>query len=116
MLSRLIVLAVFVALGTMGYKHTRVPDETILNALKVPGFLMKIIPQVDGTARVCELVKYDLLDLVCKGGWTGPAALEFAPHALAPLVDLPVLEVVGATHLVADLTLGLGEVVFDYLA
>jgi acetoacetate decarboxylase len=38
------------------------------------------------------------------------------PHALAPVADLPVLEVVSATHLVADLTLGLGSVVHDYLA
>jgi acetoacetate decarboxylase len=28
---------------------------------------------------------------------------------------LPVREVVGASHYVTDLTLGLGEVVFDYL-
>ena len=29
---------------------------------------------------------------------------------------LPVLEVVGAVHILTDLTLGLGEVVHDYLA
>jgi acetoacetate decarboxylase len=34
---------------------------------------------------------------------------------LAPVADLPVLEVVSATHIVADLTLGLGKVVHDYL-
>jgi acetoacetate decarboxylase len=37
------------------------------------------------------------------------------PHALAPVAELPVLEVVSATHIVADLTLGLGNVVHDYL-
>jgi acetoacetate decarboxylase len=37
------------------------------------------------------------------------------PHALAPVAELPVLEVVAATHIVADLTLGLGRVVHDYL-
>jgi acetoacetate decarboxylase len=31
------------------------------------------------------------------------------------VADLPVLEVLGARHFVADLTLGLDEVVFDYL-
>ena len=51
-----------------------------------------------------------------KGAWTGPAALELHPHALAPLADLPVLEVVSGTHIIADLTLNLGEVVHDYLA
>ena len=44
------------------------------------------------------------------------AALSLAPHALAPVAELPVLEVVSAVHLVADLTLGLGKVVHDYLA
>jgi acetoacetate decarboxylase len=34
---------------------------------------------------------------------------------LAPVADLPVLEVVSAIHIVADLTLGLGKVVHDYL-
>ena len=51
-----------------------------------------------------------------KGAWSGPAALELQPHALAPLTDLPVLEVISGVHLIADLTLNLGEVVHDYLA
>ena len=50
-----------------------------------------------------------------KGAWTGPAALELHPHALAPVADLPVLEVVSGLHILTDLTLGLGKVAFDYL-
>ena len=65
--------------------------------------------------RILELVDYRLEDIVMKGAWTGPAALELEPHALAPIADLPVREVVSATHIVADLTLGLGKVVYDYL-
>jgi acetoacetate decarboxylase len=38
------------------------------------------------------------------------------PHALAPVAELPVLEVVSAVHILADLTLALGKVVHDYLA
>ena len=34
----------------------------------------------------------------------------------APLAELPVLEVVSGMHIIADLTLGLGKVVHDYLA
>jgi acetoacetate decarboxylase len=34
---------------------------------------------------------------------------------LAPVAELPVLEIVSAIHIVADLTLGLGKVVHDYL-
>ena len=80
-----------------------------------PTWLLKIIPHVDGTARICELVEYYLEDVTLKGAWTGPAALDLASHALAPVAELPVLEIVGATHILADLTLGLGKVVHDYL-
>jgi acetoacetate decarboxylase len=38
------------------------------------------------------------------------------PHALAPIADLPVKRVVGARHVIANLTLDIGEVAFDYLA
>jgi acetoacetate decarboxylase len=34
---------------------------------------------------------------------------------LAPVAELPVLEIVSAIHIRADLTLGLGKVVHDYL-
>jgi acetoacetate decarboxylase len=74
-----------------------------------------VIPHVDGSPRICELVQYFLEDVTVKGAWTGPAALQLSPHALAPIAELPVLEVLSAKHLVADLTLGLGTVVHDYL-
>jgi acetoacetate decarboxylase len=61
-------------------------------------------------------VEYYLEDIQIKGAWTGPAALSLNAHALAPVAELPVLEVVSAVHILADLTLGLGEVVHDYLA
>jgi acetoacetate decarboxylase len=51
-----------------------------------------------------------------KGAWSGPGALSYVPHALAPLADLPVLEVLKADHMVMDLTIRNGEVVHDYLA
>jgi len=105
-----------VATGTMGYKHREADHAAVLASLATPNYLLKIIPHVDGTARICELVEYYLQDVTLKGAWTGPAALSLFPHALAPIAELPVLEVVSATHLVADLTLGLGEVVHDYLA
>ena len=65
--------------------------------------------------RICELVEYCLEDIDIKGAWTGPAALELHPHALAPVAELPVLEILSAMHILADLTLGLGKVVYDYL-
>ncbi len=105
-----------VATGTTGYKHRPLPDHDTLTMLNEPGYLLKIIPHVDGTPRICELVRYFRQDIVLKGAWTGPGSLELHPHALAPLVDLPVLEIVSSAHVIADYTLGLGEVVHDYLA
>jgi acetoacetate decarboxylase len=104
-----------VATGTMGYKHAAVDPDGVLEALAAPNFLLKIIPHVDGSPRICELVQYELQDVELKGAWAGPAALDLRPHALAPVADLPVLEVVSAVHILADLTLGLGRVVHDYL-
>jgi len=83
--------------------------------LEVPGFLLKIIPHVDGTPRICEIVRYTCSDIVVHGAWEGPASLELFSHALAPVAALPVLEVLSAVHIVSDLTLDLGTVVYDYL-
>ena len=100
----------------MGYKHKQADLAAIKASLLAPNFLLKIIPHVDGTARICELVEYHLEDVELKGAWAGPAELSLWSHALAPLAELPVLEVIAGTHVVADLTLGLGRVVHDYLA
>ena len=105
-----------VATATMGYKHRSADLQAVKAALSAPNFLLKIIPHVDGGPRICELVEYYLEDIQIKGAWTGPAALSLNAHALAPVAELPVLEVLSAVHILADLTLGLGEVVHDYLA
>jgi len=105
-----------VATGTMGFKHKAADLAAVGVAMAAPNFLLKIIPHVDGSARICEIVEYALEDVSLKGAWTGPAALDLRPHALAPVAELPVREVVSAVHILADLTLGLGKVVHDYLA
>jgi acetoacetate decarboxylase len=104
-----------IATGTMGFKHRPADHAAVLASMLTPNFLLKIIPHVDGTPRICELVEYALEDVTLKGAWTGPGALSLMPHALAPVAELPVLEIVSATHILADLTLGLGRVVHDYL-
>jgi len=105
-----------IATGTMGYKYQPIEPQKILDSLAAPNFLLKIIPHVDGTARICELVRYHTTDVTLKGAWSAPGALALTPHALAPVAELPVLEVLSATHFICDLTLDLGEVAFDYLA
>ena len=108
--------SVRVATATMGYKHRTLDLATVRINLLAPNYLLKIIPHVDGSARICELVQYFLEDVIVKGAWTGPAALELAHHALAPVALLPVLEVISGTHIVTDMTLGMGTVIHDYLA
>jgi acetoacetate decarboxylase len=105
-----------VATGTMGFKHKRLDPDAVAASLAAPSYLLKIIPHVDGTPRICELVRYRLAEINVKGAWSGPGALDLHGHALAPVAALPVLEVVSAVHIVADLTLPLGTVAHDYLA
>ena len=104
-----------VAVATMGYKHRELSQDKMKAALAEPNFLLKIIPHVDGSARICEIVRYCMSGVTVKGAWAGPAALELFHHALAPVAELPVLEVVSGVHILTDLTLDLGRVVFDYL-
>src|SRR5277367_4719240 len=102
--------------ATMGYKHRPLDHDTVLKGMKAPNFILKIIPHVDGSPRICELVRFHLEEIVLKEAWTGPAALGLFPHALADVARLPVREVISAQHFKADLTLGLGSVAFDYMA
>ncbi|MBV9627649.1 MAG: acetoacetate decarboxylase family protein, partial [Xanthobacteraceae bacterium] len=108
--------SVEIAVGTMGYKHKTADLAAIKASMEGPNYLLKIMPHVDGTPRICEIVEYYLEDIDLKGAWTGPVALNLAYHALAPVAELPVLEVVSGIHIIADITLGLGKVVHDYLA
>ena len=102
--------------ATMGYKHREVDRDAVVASLAEPSFLLKIVPHVDGSLRICELVRYHTTEVTVKGAWSGPASIELHPHALAPVADLPVRRVISALHFVSDLTLDLGTVVHDYLA
>lgn len=105
-----------VATATMGYKYETLDVKKVTEAMKAPNYLLKIIPHVDGSTRICELVEYYLDDLVVKGAWQGPAQLQLAHHALAPVASLPIRRIVSAVHILTDLTLPYGKVVHDYLA
>lgn len=105
-----------VATATMGYKHKTLDCHEVAQSMAAPNYLLKIIPDVDGSTRICELVEIYLADVSIKGAWTGPAQLEFFQHALAPLALLPIKRIVSAIHLLSDLTLPYGRVVHDYLS
>ncbi|WP_269460259.1 acetoacetate decarboxylase family protein [Polynucleobacter necessarius] len=84
-------------------------------ALKKPNYVLKIIPHVDGTPRICELLRYFLKNIVVKEVWISPADLQLFNHVMADVAKLPVLEVLSAKHFLVDITLELGEVVHDYM-
>jgi acetoacetate decarboxylase len=117
-----------VALGTMRYKQENLTydlnGETVCTScldslthkLAKTQVNLKLIPDVDGTPAIAQLVAYNLSDIQIKGAWSGPARLQLMAHVNAPVADLPVRRVVGGMHFIADLTLPYGRVLHDYLA
>lgn len=104
-----------VATATMGYKHQPLDHEAARAEITRPTYALKLLPGYDRRPRICELVRSQISDLTVKGAWTGPARLQLQAHALAPLADLPVREIVSTSHILCDLTLGRPAVVHDYL-
>lgn len=104
-----------VATATMGYKHVELDLEEARKEICRPNFMMKIATDYNGQLRICDLVRTQITDAHIKGAWTGPARLQLFEHALAPLADLPVQEVVSASHIVADVTLNPAKPVYNYL-
>jgi acetoacetate decarboxylase len=104
-----------VATATMGYKHYAMDLDEAKAELTLPTYMVKIVPGYERAPRVCELVRTQITDITVKAAWTGPARLQLFQHVLAPLADLPVLEVVSASHIITDLTLSGVTPVFDYL-
>ena len=113
-----------VAVGTMGYKHQNllydVPGrkacspDSIIERMSKTQVNLKIIPDIDGSAAIAQLVAYNLSDIQVHGAWSGPARLHLVPHVNAPVADLPVRKIVGGLHFIADLTLPYGRVLYDY--
>jgi len=65
-----------VAVGALVYKHKQANIAAVKASLAAPDYLLKIIPHVDGSPRICELVEYYPRDIDLKGAWTGPAQLN----------------------------------------
>lgn len=114
-----------VAIATMAYKHENLVcdlDTGMCDPRKIEQKLgktqvnLKLIPHVDGSPAIAQLVAYNLVDIQVKGAWSGPARVHLIPHVNAPVADLPVKRVLGGTHFIADITLPYGRVMFDYLA
>jgi acetoacetate decarboxylase len=105
-----------VAVATMGYKHSELDAAKAREDICRPAFMLKIMPDYSGKPRICELVRTQINDITIHGAWAGPARLQLFAHVLAPLADLPVLEVISASHILTDLSLAPATVAYDYLA
>src|SRR5438045_4050544 len=104
-----------VARATMGYKHKPMDMEKARQEICVPTFMLKILPSYEKRPRICELVRSEITNISVKGARRGPARLQLFEHVLAPLADLPVREIISATHILTDLTLSPATVIYDYL-
>ncbi|MGA7325334.1 MAG: acetoacetate decarboxylase [Rhodomicrobium sp.] len=114
-----------VAVGTMSYKHEHLlydvegrkacSSASLIAKMSKTQVNFKLIPDIDGSPAIAQLVGYNLTDIQVKGGWSGRARLHLVPHVNAPVADLPVRKVVGGLHFIADLTLPYGRVLHDYL-
>ncbi|WP_167374907.1 acetoacetate decarboxylase [Gottfriedia luciferensis] len=104
-----------VATATMGYKHVPMDQNDALKEISRPNYMIKIATGYEGQLRICDLVRTQITDIKIKEAWSGPARLQLFEHALAPFADLPVLEIISASHILTDLTLNAAQPVFNYL-
>lgn len=105
-----------VALGTMVYKQKALDPAQVITGMKKLNINLKWIPDVDGSAKIAQLVGYNLEDIELKFAYTGEARLHLVPHVNCRLADLAVRKIHYGMHLCADLTLPYGRVLRDYLA
>ena len=107
-----------VAMGTMTYKHVDLSDklENVAKGLCGLNVNLKLIPDVDGSHKVAQLVGYNLENVVVHGAWDGEARLHLIPHVNCRVADLPVKHIVSGRHQIVDFVLPFGRVLHDYLA
>ncbi|MFC5184685.1 acetoacetate decarboxylase [Actinomadura harenae] len=104
-----------VATATMPYEYAPMNTGEARDRITVPTFAVRTVPGASGP-RACDLVRTEATDVTVKQAWRGPARLQLFEHAMAPLADLPVLEIVSASHVLTDVTLAGAVPVHDYLA
>ncbi len=107
-----------VAMGTMAYKHTSLATrlEEVAAGIAKLNVNLKLLPDVDGSPKIAQLVGYNLQEIHVHGAWDGPARLHFIPHVNCRVADLPVGRIVGGRHQIVDFVLPYGRVLHDYLA
>lgn len=107
-----------VAVGTMDFKVRSLEGQIdqVKAGLAKLNINLKLLPDVDGRAKVAQLVGYNLEQIEVVGAWEGDACLALTPHVKCRVADMPVRKVVGGRHLLVDFVLPYGRVLHDYLA
>ena len=125
LVGELVMNGMSIAFGTMPYKaepllpkHAHTPErvELLMHKLTKPQVNLKIIPRVDGSDGTRQLIQYQAQVIRLQEAWQGPARLHLVPHVDADVADFPILETLKATHILADIILPYGNVVFDYMS
>ncbi len=125
MTGHLVFDDVTIAIITMGYKYqhllsdvehgTQCQPDAIFEKLQKTQVNLKLIPDVDGSLAIAQLVAYEVCDVTVKDAWSGPASLQLFHHANAPVAGLPMLRSHRGVPSITDLTLPDGRVMHDYL-
>jgi Acetoacetate decarboxylase len=102
--------------GTLPYKQRRASlDELRARVDMITNINLKIVPNMDGTIALRQLVARDLENVRVLECWSGPGTVELRPNAAAPLYRLPVMELLDGYHWRAEFDLVGGRVLHDYL-
>ena len=102
--------------GTLPYKIQPADFGAIRQRVDmVTNINTKIVPNMDGTFALKQLVARDLANVRVLECWTGPGTVELRPNAVAPIYRLPVLEPLEGYHWRAEFELVGGRILFDYL-
>jgi acetoacetate decarboxylase len=107
-----------VAVGTMTYKIRSLADQMdeVRAGVGKLNVNLKLVPDIDGTPKVAQLVGYNLEQIEVLGAWDGDARLAFTPHVNCRVADMAIRRVVGGRHLLVNFVLPYGRVLHDYLA
>ncbi|MEV4255287.1 acetoacetate decarboxylase [Spirillospora sp. NPDC049652] len=90
-----------VATATMPYEYAPMNLGEAREQITRPTFAVKPGSGASGTGPR-GLVRTEPAGITVRQAWRGPARLQLFEHALAPLAALPVLEIVSASHVLAD--------------
>lgn len=102
---------------TTPFKQRRADISEALDYLPfITNINYKVVPGVTGEAAIRQITARELGAVTVHECWRGPATVELAPHAQAPVHQLPVRDMLDAFYWRGTFTLGPGRVVYDYLS